>query len=193
VKAYTDLFSPAICPPQQCADLTGGKTVDAFAAGVAGMAILPNSSRSKVDAGAAKGKYAVVPLPGAKPNSIAPAFAGGNDLGIMKATKHRTLAVQFAQLLASKEYQLKMYDAMGNLPTLTSARTEVVAKAEFLAPFMATMAAGTKFVPVDPAWTQIDAQTVVPTMLQKIVTGKATVDAATSEAATAIDAAFGGR
>lgn len=71
VKRYTDLFDEAGCPAQQCADLTGGKTVDLFAAGKAAMAILPNSSRSKVDAGAAKDKYAVVPLPGAKAGSIA--------------------------------------------------------------------------------------------------------------------------
>src|SRR5439155_14468301 len=152
------LFGADICPPQQCADLTGGKTVDVFAAGTAGMAILPNSSRSKVDDGATKGKYAVVPLPGGKPGTIAPAFAGGNDLGIMKATKHRTLAVQFAELLAGKKYQTALYDAMGNLPTLPSARTDVVTKAEFLKPFMATMAAGTRFVPNDPAWSKIDSR-----------------------------------
>ncbi len=192
VKAYADLFAPDICPPQQCADLTGGKTVDMFAAGLAGMAILPNSSRGKVDEGATKGKYGVVPLPGAQPGSIAPAFAGGNDLGVMKSTKRRTLAVQFAQLLASKKYQVAMYDAMGNLPTLAGARSDVVAKAEFLKPFMATMEAGTRFVPNDPAWSKVDAQAVVPTMLQKVVTGKASVDAATTEAATAMDAAFGG-
>jgi N,N'-diacetylchitobiose transport system substrate-binding protein len=178
IKNYTALFAPDICPPQQCADLTGGKTVEAFAAGLAGMAILPNSSRGKVDAGPVKGRYAVVPLPGAKPGSIAPAFAGGNDLGVLRSTKHRSLAVEFAELLASRKYQLAMYDAMGNLPTLTSARGEVVGKEKFLEPFMATMAAGTRFVPNTPAWGTIDAQTVVPTMLQKIVTGKADVDAA---------------
>jgi N,N'-diacetylchitobiose transport system substrate-binding protein len=191
VKAYTDLLKPDICPPQQCADLTGGKTVDAFAAGLAGMAILPNSSRSKVESGATKGKYAIVPLPGAKPGSIAPAFAGGNDLGVLRSTKRRTLAVQFAQLLASKKYQLAMYEAMGNLPTLDPARTELAGDGAFLEPFVKTINAGTKFVPVDPAWSKVDSQAVVPTMLQKIVTGKASVDAATDEAAKAMDAAFG--
>ncbi|MDQ1652966.1 MAG: N,N-diacetylchitobiose transport system substrate-binding protein [Cryptosporangiaceae bacterium] len=192
VKNYAALFAGDICPPEQCADLTGGKTVDAFAAGLAGMAILPNSSRGKVDAGATKGKYGVVPLPGAKPGSIAPAFAGGNDLGVLKSAKHRTLAIAFAELLASKKYQLAMYDAMGNLPTLSGARGAVVTKDKFLAPFVNTMSAGTRFVPNTPAWTTIDAQTVVPTMLQKVVAHKATVDAATAEAETAMNAAFGG-
>jgi N,N'-diacetylchitobiose transport system substrate-binding protein len=191
VKAYTDLFRAGICPPQQCADLTGGKTVDAFAAGTAGMAILPNSSRSTVDEGATKGKYAVVPLPGSKPGSIAPAFAGGNDLAIMKSSKHRTLAADFIKLLASPKYQLAMYDAMGNLPTLPAARAQVVAKDNFLKPFTDTMAAGTRFVPNHKAWTAIDSQGVVPTMLQKVVTGKAGVADATAEAAKSMDAAFG--
>ncbi|WP_406087290.1 extracellular solute-binding protein [Kitasatospora purpeofusca] len=193
VKRYTDLFDEAGCPAQQCADLTGGKTVDLFAAGKAAMAILPNSSRSKVDAGAAKDKYAVVPLPGAKSGTIAPAFAGGNNLGVMKAAKHRTLAVQFAQLLAGPGYQEQMYDAMGNLPTLKSVNAKVAAKDAFLKPFTDTIAAGTRFVPLDQAWAQIDAQAVIPTMLQQVVTGKADVAKASGDAATQITSAFAAR
>jgi N,N'-diacetylchitobiose transport system substrate-binding protein len=190
VKAYTDLIKADNCPPQQCADLTGGKTVELFASGKAGMAILGNFNRAAVEAGAAKGKYAVVPLPGTKPGSVAPAFAGGNNLGVMKSSQRRTLAAGFMKLLASKKYQQQMYAAMGNLPTLTSARTELAGKEPFLKPFMDTIAAGTRFVPLHPGWGKIDAQAVVPTMLEKIVTGKATVDQATDEAATAMNAAF---
>ncbi|MFF2043579.1 extracellular solute-binding protein [Kitasatospora sp. NPDC058170] len=190
IKRYTDLFGADGCPAQQCADLTGGKTVDLFAAGKSAMAILPNSSRSKVDAGAAKGRYGVVPLPGEKPGSIAPAFAGGNNLGVMKAAKHRTLAVEFAELLASPGYQEQMYDAMGNLPTLKSVNAKVAAKDAFLKPFTDTIAAGTRFVPMDQAWAQIDAQAVVPTMLQQIVTGKADVAKASGDAAGQITSAF---
>ncbi|PZG01940.1 extracellular solute-binding protein [Micromonospora deserti] len=190
IKAYTDLIKPDNCPPQQCADLTGGKTVELFASGKAGMAILGNFNRTAVEAGAAKGKYAVVPLPGTTPGSIAPAFAGGNNLGIMKNTQRRTLAADFLKLLASKKYQQQMYDAMGNLPTLTSARTELAGKEPFLRPFLDTIAAGTRFVPLHPGWGKIDAQAVIPTMLEKIVTGQATVEQATDEAATAITAAL---
>ncbi|MEO3747096.1 extracellular solute-binding protein [Plantactinospora sp. B5E13] len=191
VKAYTDLFSPDICPAQQCVDLTGGGTVEAFAAGRAGMAILGNFNRSAVDAGAVKGKYGVVPLPGARPGSIAPAFAGGSSLGVFRSTGHRTLAVEFMQLLASRKYTLKLYDAMGFVPAMRSARTEVIGKEPFLKPFVDTMDAGTRFVPVDKAWTTIDAERILPNMLQKIITGRATVDAATAEAKTQISTAFG--
>ncbi|MEU1506198.1 extracellular solute-binding protein [Kitasatospora sp. NPDC005748] len=190
IKRYTDLFGADGCPAQQCADLTGGKTVDLFAAGKSAMAILPNSSRSKVDAGPVNGKYGVVPLPGEKSGSIAPAFGGGNNLGVMKAAKHRTLAVEFAELLASPGYQEQMYDAMGNLPTLKSVNDKVAAKDAFLKPFTDTIAAGTKFVPLDQAWAQIDAQAVIPTMLQQIVTGKSDVAKASGDAATQITSAF---
>lgn len=191
VQAYTDLLSDDNCPPQTCASLTGGKTVELFASGKAAMGILGNFSRSAVDAGAAAGKYAVVPLPGAKEGAIAPAFSGGNNLGVMKSSKHRSLAVKFLQLLGGKAYQTKMYEAMGNLPTLTSARDELAAKDSFLKPFLDTVAAGTRFVPIDPAWVKIDNQKVIPTMLQKIATKQATVDQATDEAAAAVKAAFG--
>ncbi|MFD7447675.1 extracellular solute-binding protein [Kitasatospora sp. NPDC059827] len=190
IKRYTDLFGPDGCPAQQCADLTGGKTVDLFAAGKSAMAILVNSNRGKVEAGAVKGKYGVVPLPGEKAGSIAPAFAGGNNLGVMKAAKHRTLAVEFAKLLASPAYQAQMYDAMGNLPTLKSVSAEVGAKDAFLKPFTDTIAAGTRFVPLDQAWAQIDAQAVIPTMLQQVVTGKADVAKASADAAAQINSAF---
>ncbi|MGC0417406.1 extracellular solute-binding protein [Embleya sp. AB8] len=193
VKAYTDLFTKDICPPQQCADLGGDKTVEAFTAGTAGMAILPNSSRSAVEAGQVKGKYAVVPLPGMTPGSVAPAFSGGNDLGVMKSSQHRSLAVDFMKILGGKKYQLQMFEAMGNLPTLASVRGDVVAKDPWLKPFMETLNAGTKFVPKDPAWTKIDSQTVLQTMFQKVVTGKADVAGATGDAATAINNAFAGK
>ena len=191
LKAYTDLIAPDNCPPQQCADLTGGKTVDLFAGGKAGMGIIGNFNRAAVDAGAAKGKYAVVPLPGSKPGSVAPAFAGGNNLGIMKNSRRPALAADFLTLLAGKKYQSKMYDAMGNLPTLKSARDEVAGKDPFLEPFLATIDAGTKFVPLDPGWGKIDAQAVLPTMIEKIATGKATVEQSTDEAAKAISGALG--
>ncbi len=190
LKAYTDLIKEDNCPPQACAALTGGKTVELFASGKAGMAILGNFNRAAVEAGVAKGKYAVVPLPGVKPGSVAPAFAGGNNLGVMKNTQRRKLATDFMTLLAGRKYQAQMYEAMGNLPTLGSAREEIAAKDPKLEPFLKTIAAGTKFVPLHAGWAKIDSQAVLPTMIEKIVTGKATVDAATDEAAKAIDTAL---
>ncbi|BAL91470.1 putative sugar ABC transporter substrate-binding protein [Actinoplanes missouriensis 431] len=190
LKSYTDLIAENNCPPQNCADLTGGKTVDLFASGKAAMGILGNFNRAAVDAGAAKGKYAVLPLPGVTAGSVAPAFAGGNNLGIMKNAQRPALAADFLTLLAGKKYQAKMYDAMGNLPTLKSASDEIAAKDTFVKPFIDTIAAGTKFVPLNPGWGKVDASAVLPTMIEKVATGKATVDQATDEAAKQIDEAL---
>ncbi|BBH63586.1 ABC transporter substrate-binding protein [Actinoplanes sp. OR16] len=190
LKLYTDLISEDNCPPQNCADLTGGKTVDLFASGKAAMGILGNFNRAAVDAGVAKGKYAVVPLPGVAAGSVAPAFAGGNNLGIMKNAQRPALAADFLTLLAGKKYQAKMYDAMGNLPTLKSASDEIAAQDTFVKPFIDTISAGTKFVPLNPGWGKIDASAVLPTMIEKVATGKATVDEATAEAAKQIDEAL---
>ncbi|GIE82769.1 ABC transporter substrate-binding protein [Actinoplanes philippinensis] len=190
LTAYTALIAEDNCPPQNCADLTGGKTVELFASGKAAMGILGNFNRAAVDAGAAKGRYAVVPLPGLTAGSIAPAFAGGNNLGIMKNAQRPALAADFLTLLASRKYQARMYDAMGNLPTLKPASAEVVAKDPFVKPFVDTIGAGTRFVPLDPGWGKIDASAVLPTMIEKVATGKATVDEATTEAAKLIDEAL---
>ncbi|MEV4275549.1 extracellular solute-binding protein [Actinoplanes xinjiangensis] len=190
LKAYTDLIAEDNCPPQNCADLTGGKTVELFAGGKAAMGILGNFNRAAVDAGAAEGKYAVVPLPGVTAGSIAPAFAGGNNLGIMRNAQRPALAADFLTLLAGRKYQAKMYDAMGNLPTLKPASDEVAAKDTFVKPFIDTISAGTKFVPLDPGWGKIDASAVLPTMIEKVATGKAGVDEATAEAAKLIDEAL---
>jgi N,N'-diacetylchitobiose transport system substrate-binding protein len=84
-----------------------------------------------------------------------------------------------------------MYDAMGNLPTLKPAGDAVAAKDPFLKPFLDTIAAGTKFVPLNPGWGKVDAGAVLPTMIEKVATGKATVDQATDEAAAQIKADLG--
>jgi N,N'-diacetylchitobiose transport system substrate-binding protein len=58
-------------------------------------------------------------------------------------------------------------------------------------PFVRTLAAGTKFVPVSPAWARIDSSLVLPTMFQEIVSGRKDVGAASRDAAKKMDDAFG--
>ncbi|MGW0522203.1 extracellular solute-binding protein [Crossiella sp. NPDC003009] len=187
---YAELISEDICPPSACAPNGGDASVQAFVSGKAAMTIGGDFNRKAVEAGAVKGKFAVVPLPGETAGSIAPAFAGGNLLGITRSTERRTLAKEFLQVLAGKKYQRKMYAAMGNLPTFTDVQREVSGSDEFTKPFIATLEAGTRFVPVTPAWAKIDAQTVLPNMIQQVVTKAKTVDEATAEAAKLMNTAF---
>ncbi|MGW5970527.1 extracellular solute-binding protein [Streptomyces sp. NPDC055186] len=191
IEAYTSLFGDDNCPAAKCAGMGGNDTVTAFAAGKAAMAIGGDFSHAAVEAGKVKGRYAVVPLPGARPGSIAPAFAGGNNLGVLKSTSHRTLAVDLMRRLASKEAQGELFDAMGFLPTFSDVRQQAAAKEPFLKPFVETLAADTKFVPASPAWAQIDSSLVLPTMFQEVVSGKKDVDAAAEDAARKMNEAFG--
>ncbi|MEV5718393.1 extracellular solute-binding protein [Amycolatopsis mediterranei] len=191
VTQYANLLKDDICPPAQCANLTGTQSVTAFAGGKAGMTIGGDFNRKAVEQGAVKGKYAVVPLPGTTAGSTAPAFAGGNLLGVFKASKHRSLALEFVELLGGAKYQEKMYAAMGNLPTLSSVQQKLAANDPFLKPFVDTLKAGTKFVPATPAWSKIDSQNVLPTAVQQIATGGKDPSAALADAAAAMNKAFG--
>ncbi|MYR46689.1 extracellular solute-binding protein [Streptomyces sp. SID5910] len=191
IKAYTSLFGDDNCPAAKCAGMGGNDTVTAFASGKAAMAIGGDFSHQAVEAGAVKGKYAVVPLPGVKPGSIAPAFAGGNNIGVLKSTSHRTLAVDLMKRLASKEAQGELFDAMGFLPTFTDVRQGVAAKEPFVKPFVDTLASGTRFVPASAAWATIDSSLVLPTMFQEVVSGKKSVGAAAEGAAGKMNDAFG--
>nr|WP_028804716.1 extracellular solute-binding protein [Streptomyces sp. 142MFCol3.1] len=190
IKAYTSLFGSGNCPAAKCAGMGGNDTVTAFASGKAGMAIGGDFSHAAIEAGKVKGKYAVVPLPGVKPGSVAPAFAGGNNIGVLKSTSHRTLAVDLMKQLASKRTQSALFDAMGFLPTYTDVRQEVAAEEPFVAPFVKTLASGAKFVPASPAWAQIDASLVLPTMFQEVISGKKDVAAASKDAAEKMNDAF---
>lgn len=181
IKEYTSLFTDDNCPAAKCAGMGGNDTITAFAAGKAGMAIGGDFSHTAVEAGKVKGKYAVVPLPGVSAGSIAPAFAGGNNIGVLKSTSHRTLAVQLMEQLTSKKTQASMFDAMGFLPTFADVRQQVAAEQPYVKPFAQTLAAGTKFVPASPAWSQIDSSLVLPTMFQEVISGKKSVAAASGK------------
>jgi N,N'-diacetylchitobiose transport system substrate-binding protein len=191
VTQYANLLKDDICPPAQCANLTGTQSVTAFAGGKAGMTIGGDFNRKAVEQGAVKGKYAVVPIPGTAAGSVAPAFAGGNLLGVFTASKRRGLALEFIELLGGAKYQEKMYTAMGNLPTLSSVQQKLAANDPFLKPFVDTLKAGTKFVPATPAWSKIDSQNVLPTAVQQIATGGKDPSAALTDAAAAMNKAFG--
>ncbi|MFJ3761180.1 extracellular solute-binding protein [Streptomyces sp. NPDC090080] len=191
IKEYTSLFGDDNCPAAKCAGFGGNDTVTAFAAGKAGMAIGGDFSHTAVEAGTVKGKYAVVPLPGTTAGSVAPAFAGGNNIGVLKSTAHRTLAVALMEQLTAKKTQAAMFDAMGFLPTFADVRDQAAAKEPFVKPFVATLAAGTKFVPASAGWSQIDSSLVLPTMFQEVISGRKSVEAASQEAATKMDEAFG--
>ncbi|RCG16341.1 extracellular solute-binding protein [Streptomyces diacarni] len=190
IKAYTSLFGDDNCPAGKCAKMGGNETVEAFAGGKAGMAIGGDFNRQAMENGKVQGKYGVVPLPGVEKGAIAPAFAGGNNIGVLKSTDHRTLAVQLAEQLAGKRTQEQLFEAMGFLPTFSDTRRKVAAREPFVKPFVRTLDAGTEFVPASPAWGTIDSSLILPEMFQRVVSGKDDVDGAAAGAAEKMDEAF---
>ncbi|GAA1085734.1 extracellular solute-binding protein [Nocardiopsis composta] len=192
LELYGEILSEDNCPPQTCSEMTGNDSVQNFVAGRAAMTLGGNFNLKAVQDSEVAEDTAVVPLPGTEPGSVAPAFAGGNNLGVLAGTERRTLAVEFVKLLAGKEYQRAMYDAMGNLPTFTDVQDELAESDPDAGPFIETLNAGTRFVPVTGSWAAIDAEGVLPAMVQKVAAGDASVDEAAAEAATALDDAFGG-
>ena len=192
LELYSQILSEDVCPPQTCAEMGGNDSVQNFVAGNAAMTIGGNFNLKAVQESDVADDAAVVPLPGTEPGSIAPAFAGGNNLGVLAGTDKRTLSVEFMKLLAGKEYQREMYGAMGNLPTFTDVREEIAAEDEDVAPFIETIDAGTRFVPATGAWAAIDAEGVLPTMVQRVASGDADVDEAAEEASASLDEAFAG-
>lgn len=190
IAAYTDLFGDDNCPAAKCAEMGGNENVESFAAGKAGMVVAGDFNRRAMDDGEVRGDYGVVPLPGTERGSIAPAFAGGNNIGVLKSSSHRTLAVAMMRELAGKDTQRQLFDAMGFLPTFTDTREQAAKKEPFVEPFVETLDAGTEFVPATPAWAEIDAGLVLPTMFQEIAGKKRGVDEAASEAARKMDEAF---
>ncbi|MGW1376640.1 extracellular solute-binding protein [Streptomyces sp. NPDC002446] len=190
IAAYTGLFGDANCPAAACARMGGNDTVTAFAAGRAAMAIGGDFNHQAVENGKVKGRYAVVPLPGIRKGQIAPAFAGGNTIGVLRSSGHRTLAVALMKELAGKRTQRRLFDAMGFLPTYRDVRAEAARRKPRLAPFVRTLEAGARSVPADPGWGAVDASLVLPTMFQEIVSGRKDVDAAADDAARKMDEAF---
>ncbi|MFD0773644.1 extracellular solute-binding protein [Streptomonospora algeriensis] len=192
IDLYSQVLSRDVCPPQTCAQMDGNESVQNFIAGKAAMTIGGNFNLNAVNDSDVAEDTAVVPLPGTEPGSVAPAFAGGNNLGVLSGTDHRTLSAEFVKLLAGKKYQQRMYEAMGNLPTLTDVQQDAAAADEEIAPFTETLEAGTRFVPVTPSWASIDAEGVLPTMVQRVASGDASVDKAADDAAASLDEALGG-
>lgn len=190
IKAYTDLMKDDICPAQTCAEFGGNAAVQQFIAGKAAMTIGGDFNYKAVAASEFKDKFTVVPVPGTKVGSIAPAFAGGNNLGVFKSSKMSTLSNEFVQALASKKSQQGMFDAMGNLPTFTDVQKSVAQQNPYVAPFIDTIAAGTGFVPITSTWSTIDAKGLFTGMYQQVVTGKADVATASKDTAAAMNKIF---
>ena len=128
----------------------------------------------------------VFALPGATVDETAPVFLGGSDLAVPQkcGDDQKGLALEWIKLFTNTENQTLLAQEGGVIPNQQAAFAGHEGN-EFL--LVADQAAEvSKFTPVTPAWANVEAQSVLPDMLVRILTGQATVDEATAEAAAQV-------
>jgi multiple sugar transport system substrate-binding protein len=205
-KSYFDLLTKYHVTDPASVGWKSGDAIAAFAAGKAAM--LPMQTASSIptlDKSAQKGKYAFAIMPTVAPGMTAlpadgqPAasIVSGDNLAIASYTKNKDLALQFADLMTSTDWQLKQYDAFGNLPTNQDAMNQLAAKTPLLAPFLEIESQSTPTA-FTGAWADVQngVQNVVTQSLPSLANGsydtsavQALLDAANSSAQSALDRA----
>jgi len=139
----------------------------------------PNDATSPMVDTAVKGKVAAVPMPGMTAGSPMPSFLGGSDLAVTAKSKQQALAAEWIKDYTSTPIQEELI-AKGVLPNATALLGDA-AKQPGGGP-AAQAAQKSWFTPAAPNWANVESANVLPTMLQNIVTGKQTVDAAAKAA-----------
>jgi N,N'-diacetylchitobiose transport system substrate-binding protein len=135
-------------------------------------------------------KSSAFPIPSKNAGETAPVFQGGSNLAIPVNSKNADLAKSYLKLLLSKKYQGQLAEA-GMVP---GASTDLSAlDANPVSKAMAAASKNGKAVPATPKWATIEAgQNPLKDMLTAYLTGAKDIDAATTDANTALDAAFTG-
>lgn len=139
----------------------------------------PNDANSPMVDTAVKGKVAAVPMPGAAAGTPTPSFLGGSDLAVTAKSKQQALAAAWIKDFTSTSIQTELI-AKGVLPNATALLAQA-AQQPGGGP-AAQAAQKSWFTPAAPNWANVEAANVLPQMLQNIVTGKQTVDAAAKAA-----------
>jgi len=132
-----------------------------------------------------KDKLGVFPIPSATAGKTAPVFLGGSDLAIPAGSKNQDLAYDYLKLLTSQKYQDRLAKENGAIPNST---TFADATASNPSLSVGTKAAENSFMtPVTPAWAAVEASpNPLKDMLTKILSGKASIQQASTEASTLI-------
>ncbi len=204
--SYFDLLTKYHITDPASVGWKSGDAIAAFAAGKAAM--LPMQTASSIptlDKSAQKGKYAFAIMPTVAPGMTtlpadgqpAASIVSGDNLAIASYTKNKDLALQFADLMTSTDWQLKQYDAFGNLPTNQDAMNQLAAKTPLLAPFLEIESQSTPTA-FTGAWADVQngVQNVVTQSLPSLANGsydtsavQALLDAANASAQSALDRA----
>lgn len=130
------------------------------------------------------------PIPGRNPGSTAPVFQGGSNLAIPAGSKNAAAAKDYLKLMAAEKYQQQLVKA-GMIPGASKDTSAL--NSDPVSAAMAKAAVNGKAVPASPNWGAVEAgQNPIKSMLTAYLTGAKSLDAATSDANTAIQQALSG-
>ncbi len=205
--SYFDLLTKYHVTDPASVGWKSGDATAAFAAGKAAM--LPMQTAPAIptlDKSPLKGKYAFAIMPTVAPGMTS--AAGGRSAGGVdrvrrqswpsrRTPKNKDLALQFVDLMTSTDWQLKQYEAFGNLPTNQDAMNQLAAKTPLLAPFLEIESKSTPTA-FTGAWADVQngVQNVVTQSLPALANGsydtaavQALLDDANTKAQSALDRA----
>lgn len=126
-------------------------------------------------------KLQTAPVPAGEGGSIS--VVGGEDVVMMKSTKHKAQTETFMRFLLGDYAQLEMAK-VGQMSVRKDLGTQMTAIHPYYAPFIAQLATARPRIP-SPNWPKID--TILGQAVQKAITGAMTTQAALDDAAKQID------
>ncbi len=164
----------------------------AFEQGSAAMMITGSWTPKTIltDAPDLEGKIGVFPIPG-QTEGLSGSFLGGSHLGIFSESDQQDLAWEFVQLMTTGEFAQRWAEEANYFPGQASLLEDATASDDpLVAGFAQQMVEAGETLPVTPLYGEIQGKKTVETMLQSILSGKATVDEATTTAADDMNETF---
>ncbi|MEC3977337.1 extracellular solute-binding protein [Amycolatopsis sp. H20-H5] len=169
--------------PQQAGIYGGGKA--AMFIGTPGE--VATAAKTDPSITAKTGAFAI---PSKTAGQSAPVFLGGSNLVIPLNSKDQALAKDYLKLLSGAKYQSQLAKA-GYVPGTSTDVSGL--DADPLSKVMAAASKNGRAVPTSPRWGDVESgQNPLKDMLTAYLTGKKTLDQATSDANAALDKLIGG-
>lgn len=165
------------------ADADAAGNVEAFMDGRVGMMVDSWWVPGALDRDAMRGKVGVVPVPGLAAEASAPVPMGGSDLAVPARSPNAGLAVEWIRLLTGERSQVRLARS-GVIPNQEAAFVGHEGNGFLQVADQAAL--GGRAMPVSPRWPDVQAAEVLETMLEDILTGRATVEEASARASAAI-------
>ncbi|WP_116115863.1 sugar ABC transporter substrate-binding protein [Austwickia chelonae] len=128
------------------------------------------------------------PIPGK--DGMAHSFTGGSHLAVFERSPKKDLAFELVKLMTTGDLATRWGKESTYFPGTKSLVGQLSGEGKLTEVFVEQFTQGGKSVPVTPAWGKVQGKKVVPTMMQSVLSGKATVQQAADQAAKDMDEVF---